>query len=163
MTWPMPWRLLGIAALVVATLFGIHLLDESRQDIGFQRARSEDLLKESREAEDASNAALAADVTARLKERALQETTDKAVNEATIRETKQRVAADSLRRERDGLLGDLATSRSAISSASDTSVRARVTALTEVFGECTAEVEFLAGEADRHASDSLMYQEAWPK
>ena len=35
--------------------------------------------------------------------------------------------------------------------------------LTTVLGQCTAELVTLAKAADGHASDSLMYQQAWPK
>lgn len=62
----------------------------------------------------------------------------------------------------DGLRNDLSAARSALSTASCDSVRQHATTLNSVFGECTVEVERLAGQAQGHAVDTLKLLDAWP-
>jgi hypothetical protein len=108
-------------------------------------------------------AVLTAADAARTREQALQATVKKAENDSKQRETNlvadtARVAAvtSSLRKQ-------LATARSDLSSASDASARKYAAALSDVFGECTAKYSEVARSADGYASDSLMYQQGWPK
>lgn len=88
---------------------------------------------------------------------------DKAINEAALREKSLRADAARARSERDGLRGDIAASRAAIATAPIDALRQRIAALSDVFDECTARYGALAQDADRHASDSLTLQQAWPK
>lgn len=85
-----------------------------------------------------------------------------AVNNAKSREQKNAVAADGAVRERDQLRDELAASRRQLGTATCASVREHAAALTDVFESCVREYQGVAREADGHASDSLMYQEAWP-
>jgi hypothetical protein len=87
----------------------------------------------------------------------------KAVDDSKTRETAIRSDQSGIRAERDRLRDDLAASRRELSQATADAVRQRAAALDDVFQQCGAAIESLAGAADRHASDSLMYQQAWPK
>jgi chromosome segregation ATPase len=92
----------------------------------------------------------------------LQKEKDDALQQAADREKSLRADADRVRGQRDSLQRELAASRAAIDTASLGSLRARVAALTDVFEECVREYSDVAAKADGHASDSLMYQHAWP-
>lgn len=72
-------------------------------------------------------------------------------------------SAAAARNERDGLRDELAASRVQLPDASCSSVRQHAATLSAVFGECAAEIEGLAGQAQGHAIDSLKLQESWPK
>lgn len=86
-----------------------------------------------------------------------------AVNAARTRETVARSAAADARTELERLRDNLATIRSDLSSAPLDACRQRADTLAAVFGECSANLESLAGKADRHASDTLTLEQAWPK
>lgn len=104
-----------------------------------------------------------ANAAARAKEQALQRTKDEAINAATKRTHQAVAAAAAARAVTDSLRDDLSRARADIASASLDAVRKYATTASAVLGECSAEVERLAGAAAGHASDSLMYQQAWPK
>lgn len=86
-----------------------------------------------------------------------------AANAARKREQDLRLAAARARAERDGLRNELAASQRDLRTAACDAVRERAAALTDIFGACTAALEGMAESAGRHASDSLMYQQAWPR
>jgi hypothetical protein len=58
---------------------------------------------------------------------------------------------------------ELAQSRAKLSIASSESLRKRVAALEDVFEQCSERYTELAEKADRHASDALTLEQAWPK
>ncbi len=62
----------------------------------------------------------------------------------------------------DGLRNDLSAARSSLPDASCSSVRVHAATLNTVFGECAAEIEGLAGQAQGHAIDTLKLLESWP-
>jgi ABC-type transporter Mla subunit MlaD len=93
----------------------------------------------------------------------LQKVKDDAIEKAQQAARANAAAADSARRERDGLRNELAASRSAIASASVASLREHTTTLTTVFEQCSAELEAMARVADGHAADTVMLLNAWPK
>lgn len=97
------------------------------------------------------------------RERAITEQQEKARHEQVQREQGLRAAADRLRAERDSLRDELADARQQLPTASCSSVREHAATLNAVFGACTAALEGMAGAAAGHASDSLMYQQAWPR
>jgi hypothetical protein len=111
----------------------------------------------------AQKATIAAEKASREKELALQHTKDEAVNAAAVREKNLRAALAAARVAGDGLRNDLTAARGDLSRASIGSIRAYTATLGAVFAECSAEVERLGGEAQGHASDSLMLQQAWPR
>ena len=100
----------------------------------------------------------------RAKEQALQATLTKAQDDATKREKTLRASAAGARSERDRL-------RDAISAAtgdlvpSDTpiTILARATTLGGLLNQCSERYQFVAEQADRHASDARTLSEAWPK
>jgi hypothetical protein len=92
----------------------------------------------------------------------LQTAKDDAERLAAKRQSDLARAAAAVRVERDGLRDELAAARVQLPDASCTSVRQYAATLSAVFGECSAEIEGLAGPAGGHASDSLKLQEGWP-
>lgn len=86
-----------------------------------------------------------------------------AINDAKKREQVARVAAAGARSERDGLRDELAAAQRDLSSAPPAACIERAAALSAVFEQCAGRLEELAGKADRHASDALTLQQAWPK
>jgi hypothetical protein len=91
-----------------------------------------------------------------------QQRKDDALKAATARAQRAEAAASGARVVGDGMRTELAQARRDLSSASLDAVRKYAAAVNTVFGECTDAVERLARAATGHASDSLMYQQAWP-
>lgn len=87
-----------------------------------------------------------------------------AQNAAKTREAALRGAADDLRSERDRLLNAIriASRRDPVSSATAPQTQP-ADPVANVLGECTAEVQKLAGFADAHASDVQTLTESWPR
>lgn len=99
---------------------------------------------------------------AAAKTKSLQKAKDDALTAANERAKTAEAAASAARAVGDRLRHDLANTDS-VSRASLDSLRSYTTTLRAVFGECTAEVERLAGKADGHASDAMTLEQAWPK
>jgi len=152
-----PLAILGLKALAVlaalgALLWGIHTLDQSRQQIGYERRLAED------------NAALIkAQAAALATERELNKKLEDARNEATKRDqaiTRNAAAAGlavvSLRDE-------LATYRHRLPPDPASPGDQRAVTVAELFGDCADRYRGLAEKADRHASDARTLSEGWPK
>lgn len=92
-----------------------------------------------------------------------QKRKDDALMEANKRAQYNAVAADSARRAAVSLRDQLATARADLSSATIDASRNYAAALSDVFGQCVDEYRGLAEKATGHATDSMMYQAAWPK
>lgn len=60
-------------------------------------------------------------------------------------------------------LRTLVATPSAVSTATESSLREHTTTLGEVFNECVSEYTEMAGKADGHATDTQTLKEAWPK
>lgn len=60
-------------------------------------------------------------------------------------------------------LRTMVATTSAVSAATEPSLRDYTVSLGEVFNECVAEYTELAGKADGHATDTQTLKEAWPK
>lgn len=106
---------------------------------------------------------LAAQEAARVKETALNAKLQEAQNAHTQRQSILQADAAATRTERDSLRHQLDAATASLSDASTASVRKYAATLADVFGQCTKRLEEMGGAAQGHASDSLMYQEAWPK
>ena len=150
-SWLNPGRWLLYGALLAALLLGYrawaaHIGDirETAVHAGYTAAR---------EAENTHNAALTAQ---------RQKAHDAALLTANQRALARQVAADRLAAVNRGLRDDLASQRRDLSGASLDACRQYAATLNTVFGECSAAVEGLAGQAQGHAADALMYQDAWP-
>lgn len=94
--------------------------------------------------------------------REYKEKTDAAVKSAEARAASNKRDADSVRRELDGLRGDLATVPERIASASREAVNNYAIAATDVFERCAARYYGLAEKATGHASDVQTLIDAWP-
>lgn len=140
-----------IAAAVAAVAAWNHRIDQQ----GYERGRTEVIAKWN----EANAKAVAQQ---RAEQQRLQTQKEKALNEAADREKSLRADVARVGRERDRLRDELAASRSTIDTASVASLRKRASALTDVFQQCVDEYRSVAEKADRHATDSLMYQRAWP-
>lgn len=150
--WLNPMRWLLLLGLAIALWLGYHAWADHIGDVREAQvvAKSEKL----RAAENARNAQITAD---------MQKRKDDALTEANTRALANKAAADRLAAVNRGLRNDLADQRRDLSTASLDAVRKYAATANAVFEGCSAEVERLAGEAAGHASDSLMYQRAWPK
>ena len=142
----------GIVAVAAAAAFGAGWY--------IQENRYEAVLAK-RAADHASGVAAAAE-HALVETGRLQKAKDEAEHMAAVR---QSALARDLARTRaaaDGLRSDLSAARAAMPDASCTSLRLHATTLNAVFGECSVEVEGLAGQAGGHAIDALKLLESWP-
>lgn len=91
----------------------------------------------------------------------LQEAKDEALRRANARASQNQIAADGARTELDRLRDTIATSNSnppACTTGSDPAATARA-----LLAECAARYSDLAAKADRHASDAVTIQQAWPR
>ncbi len=150
-----PPAILKIAAvfgLIILLLIGGALALHQADQRGYARAQAEYDQK-----------ALKASEAARTKERELQTQLQVAQNEARKREADLNLAANAARTERDGMRDELAASNDRMSRASLASLRQYAATANNVLRECTEKYTELAREADRHASDSLMLSQGWPK
>lgn len=91
-----------------------------------------------------------------------QKRKDDALIEANKRAQYNAVAATRARGAADSLRDELAEARVDLSSATIDAARNYAAAISDVFGQCVDEYRGLAEKASGHASDSLMYQKAWP-
>lgn len=95
-------------------------------------------------------------------ERERQAVATKAANEAKHREQGLRAAAAAARTESERLSGELAQANTRLATAPVEAVRLYAATANAVFDDCQRTYQELAAEADGHASDSLMFQQAWP-
>ena len=146
----LPLIFAGVTA--VASITGTYL---------FTKAHYERELSELRAAQ--ADAIAQANTAALAETQRLQAAKDKALKAAAVRQSDLARAAAVARNERDGLRDELSAARVQLSSASCASVRDHAAALNTVFGQCAAAIERLAGQADGHAADAMMLQDAWPR
>lgn len=71
--------------------------------------------------------------------------------------------ADAARAAADGLRRDLARVPRRIAAATREAVDQYAATAAEVLGACTAEYQYMAEQADGHAADVRLMQDAWPK
>jgi len=140
------------AAAVVIFLIVVNIWENKIDQRGYDRAQNEYNKK-----------ALVASEASRERERQLVQQVQDAQNEHRKVETALLAAATAAQSDRDRMRDDLAISRSRLSTAASDAVRKYAATLTDVFGECSAQLEEMAGIAAKHAADSLMLQQAWPK
>lgn len=85
-----------------------------------------------------------------------------AQNAGAVRAIRLRTDLDSSRNELDRLRAQLAKPMPRAETSTGSCVE-RVDPARELLATCAEELQDLAGKADRHASDALMLQQAWPK
>jgi len=153
-----PLTILGLRALAVLAaigtlLWGVHALDQSRQQIGYDRRVAEDnadLIK-------ARAAALAT-------ERELNRKLEEARNEATKRDqdiTRHAAAAGTAAEQLRIALDTIRSSR--LPGDPGGPGDQRTSTLAELLGDCADRYRGVAEKADRHASDARTLSEGWPK
>ncbi|MFA6310585.1 MAG: DUF2514 family protein [Sterolibacterium sp.] len=152
-----PLTILGLKALAVLAaigtlLWGIHTLDQSRQQIGYDRRVAED------------NAALIrATAAARERERTLNQQLETAKNDATKRDQDIRSHAAAAATASDRLRIALDTIRRGVPGDPAQAGPQRTSTLAELLGDCADRYRGVAEKADRHASDARTLSEGWPK
>lgn len=151
-TLPIWVKVAACAALAAILLISFNIWESMIESRGYDRAKSEYTQK-----------ALIATQAARARETELQTQLQVAQNEARKREADLAIAADSARAERDGLRDELTSISDRLSRASADSLRQYARTANAILQECTDRYSELAAKADRHASDTLMLKEAWPK
>lgn len=152
MSWLSPGRWLLALAAVAALVAGYFAWADHIGDVRERQVLAK--VAQQREAENARNAQITAD---------LQKRKDDAITQANKQAAINKRNADNLAAVNRGLRDDLANQRRDLSTASLNAARQYAATANAIFGECSAEVERLAGEAAGHAADSLMLQNAWPK
>lgn len=152
-----PLTILGLKALAVlaataALLWGIHTLDQSRQQIGYDRRVAED------------NADLVkAQADALATERQLNRKLEDARNAATQRDQTIARTAAAAGLAVDGLRHELDAYRHSLPGDPASPGDPRAATLAELLGDCADRYRGLAEKADRHASDVRTLSEGWPQ
>lgn len=149
-------KALAVAAALAALGYGIHRLDESRQQIGYERRVAED------------NAALVqAQAAARATERALNLKLETARHDATTRDTELRAAAAAARTAHDRLRIALDAIRAAeprhLPGDPGAAQPDPAATLAQLLGDCAGRYRDVAEAADGHASDARTLIEGWPR
>lgn len=144
-----------LAALVVAAALG------AAGAWHWQALRYEKRLEAiSRESEAQSRAA---ETAARKAEQALTLQYEKALNDATARESVLRASAGDARRELDGLRGQLEAIGASLPNLAPGPLAVRAATLAKLFAECGRDLQELAATADRLENDRRTLIEAWPR
>lgn len=141
-----------IAALLAGAFYLRHLDTTYQQSIGAARVQAQ------------WDAQRLADATA---QRATEIRQQKEKDDAEKQADKQRqvLAAAATAAAQSGRLLDttLQTIRTGASTATRDAIAASLTACTTVLGTMAQTGGRISAEADAHAADSMMYQQAWPK
>jgi len=106
---------------------------------------------------------IAAEQNARVIERLMAKKLEDARNEATERESRNRLSVAGANRAAAGLRDTIGNLRRELSAATAEACRNTADAALAVFGECADEYRTLAENADRHANDSMTCLAAWPE
>lgn len=152
-----PLAILGLKALAVlaalgALLWGIHALDQSRQQIGYDRRVAED------------NAALIqAQADALATERQLNRKLEDARNAATQRDQTIARTAAAAGLAVAGLRDELDAYRRGLSADPGSPGDPRAATVAELFGDCADRYRDLAKKADGHASEVRTLIDGWPR
>ena len=142
--------------LLAASLAGAYMKGHNAGKDKIAAQWNEDKLKQ-------AQATAAAESAHRAKEQQLVTQTMEAINAAKKRESILKADALSSRNELDSLRSQSATFRSSLPSLTAESVRNYATTLSIVFEDCARKYQELGIEADGHANDTLMLEQAWPK
>jgi len=149
-----PWWIKGIivAAILAAVVYGVHLLDASRQKIGYDRAMAEVTQRENESLKFAL-----AEIT-RLNNQVMEATNAAKERELEAQKYRDRILA------LDGKL--LNTQRSidlSISNATSDALRNATSAFNTLLAECRGKYEEMGRAAAGHSSDVITLEQAWPK
>ena len=143
---------LVIAALVGLAAVGVHKYNTYQQDIGAARVQAQ------WDKQSLTDARVVADLKAQY-QKEKDDAIAQSVKDVQTANTLAAAAAKS-----SGVLGNTINTLVAASATGDLSANRRYTAaLAEVFGDCKDRYRALGREAQGHADDSLMLQNAAPK
>ena len=93
----------------------------------------------------------------------MQRTKDEAIAKAEQRAAQNAAAAGAARRTADGLRDTIYSIRADLPSYSQSAAAKTADTAAELLGVCADEYRSVAEKADRHAADTVMLIEAWPK
>lgn len=141
---PRLWLALGIAAVLAFSHFTAYRSGKSHVRTEWDLAKA------------------TANTEARRMEQSRQSRADEAARSAVSRQAGLSADAARARAAADGLRDELDATRLYAAQSLDAATKS-VAALSDVFQQCSRRYSELAEIADRHASDSLMYQQAWPR
>jgi hypothetical protein len=151
-----PYKLLFeivvIGSIAAGVLYEVHQFLEHERDIG---------RKEVQARWDAQQAADQA--SARAKEAAFTQQIQEASQHANDREQTIRSLAAASGAASVGLRDTLATIGRSVPGTTVDALGKSVATLTTVLAECSGRYQAVATAADRHSSDVITLQEAWPK
>ena len=145
-------KAVAILALMAILSFGLHMLDKSRQKIGYDKAVAEYALK-LQAAQDDAKAHEQAWQSQQLKQR------EKTNELLTARDT----AYAALSRTTDRLRIASANYGNGLSTDTIAACRARAAALADVFGECAERLVEMGKAADGQFIDAVSCRGEWPK
>jgi hypothetical protein len=143
---------LVIASLVGLAAFGVHKYNSYQQDIGAARVQDQ-----------WDKAVILAKDAQRLREIQFQKEKDDAIAQAAKSAQVSAAAAATAAASGRVLQSTIETLVSVSGSANVEANRKYTAALAAVFQSCSDEYRKLGREAQGHADDSLMFQNAWPK
>ena len=110
-----------------------------------------------------AEAVLKATTKEQAKQAAINDKYQGALNAAITRENALRRDVAAAARESDRLRAQLDGVPARVARATDSAVREYASAASVVFAQCVRSYQELAGQADGHAADVRLMQEAWPK
>lgn len=142
----------GLLVVVLGIFYGVHKILAHEQQVGYDKAVAEYRIKQ-----------LAAEQSARAKEAELHKQLEEARNAAILRNQEIKklsdiIAANSLR-----LRDTISDIRNKLPKATPEAINRTADTALSILGECQKEYGEMAENADRHASDVRMLEEAWPK
>ena len=141
-----------VAAVLAAVGYGVHLLDSSRQQIGYNRAMSEVTQKEN----ESLKFALAEIIR-------LNNQVTEAQNAARERELEAQKYRDRIVVLDNKLRNTKHTIDLSLANATTDALRSATSAFNSLFAECRGKYEEMGRAAAGHSSDVITLEQAWPK
>ncbi len=146
------FEIAALVAVLAGLAWGVHAYNTHQQGIGEARVRAEYVERDRLSAENQ-----------RLREQSLQKDVDNA--QAQAAKDRQLASAAAVAAANTGRLfsGTLTTVTANVATATRDALATNVTTLATVLDNCQQRYLWMAGQADGHAADSIMYQRGWPK
>ena len=149
---PLWLKAIIIACCVGALLYGVHLLDTSRQKIGYNQAIAEVTKKENESLKFAL-----AEIT-RLNNQVMEATDAAKERELEAQKYRDRIVV------LDGKLRNAQRSIDlSLANATADALRSATSAFNSLFAECRGKYEEMGRAAHGHSSDVITLEQAWPK
>lgn len=149
---PLWLKAIMIAVVVAAIAYAVHLLDVSRQQVGYDRAMTEVTKKEN----ESLKLALA-EIT-RLNNQVMEATNAAKERELEAQKYRDRIVV------LDGKLRNAQRSIDlSLANATADALRSATSAFNSLFAECRGKYEEMGRAAAGHSSDVITLEQAWPK